>query len=602
MTPEKTKKFKVDLYELIKTLVKRGIEPPILVRFDGIVRDRARSLLEAFNHAIDEFEYKGRYILAYPVKVNQQRHVVDSVRQAGMGNGIGLEVGSKPELLAVLAIHDTPDGLLLCNGYKDAQYIELALLAKKLGRRPIIIIEHLHELETVIKASADLGIEAEIGIRMKPASRGSSRWDNASGVDAKFGLSTYKILQALEMLRKYKKLEWVKLLHYHVGSQITSISAVKKVLKEAGRMYAEIAKHCPALSFFDVGGGLGVDYDGSSTNFESSMNYTMGEYARDVVWEIQSICDQEGLPHPNIVSESGRAVVAHHSMLITEVMDVNPVLEPPAKLPPPPVAGENSSAQVLYALYNDLTLKNCHESYNDVAVLKEEVLHSFVQGNITLEERAYADKVIEYLLAKISRLSVKMKYIPEDLEDLKGKLRDIYFCNFSVFQSLPDAWAIGQLFPIMPIHRLKLEPKRRAIIADMTCDSDGKIDRFIDLKDINSYIKLHAYKEDSPYYLGFFLVGAYQEILGDLHNLFGDTNAVHIDCDEDEELEIREIVEGDTVREVLSYVQFEPQNLLDRLRSSIERALKNGTLSPEESRQLQKRFKEGLEEYTYLQW
>jgi arginine decarboxylase len=596
--PERNPARSLDLYQLIDSLVKRGIEVPILIRFDGIVRDRVRSIQDAFANATKEFGYKGSYRLAYPIKVNQQRHVVDSVRLAGKQREIGLEVGSKPELLAVLAIHDTPGGLLICNGYKDAEYIELALLARKLGRRSIIVVEQPYEIESIMQISERIGVEAEIGIRMNPVTRGSGRWEGSAGEGARFGLNSYEVIEAIQKLKARGKENWVKLLHFHVGSQITSIGAIKRVLRETTRMYTELAGICPSLSILDIGGGLAVDYDGSRTNFPSSMNYSIEEYARDVVWSVLTCCDEAGVKHPDLVSESGRAIVAHHAVLVTEVTDVAPVLDAVDALQPPP--SENDILREIFELYETVSVKNCHEALHDALGLKDEILLRFVQGNLSLPERAYADQGLKYLLAKIDRLSTNLKHIPEDLAKLGPSLRDMYFCNFSVFQSLPDLWAIDHLFPVMPIHRLDSEPTRRAYIADLTCDSDGKIDRFIDLKDVKPYVLLHEYRPHEPYYLGLFLVGAYQEILGDLHNLFGDTNAVHIDMNAEGEIDIAEVIEGDTIREVLSYVQFSPEDLQERLRRSIEVSLKNGTLTPEESAKLQKRFREGLEGYTYF--
>ncbi|MCO6429899.1 MAG: biosynthetic arginine decarboxylase [Deltaproteobacteria bacterium] len=587
-----------DLHELVSSLVKRGIEAPILVRFDGIIEDRVRFIQAAFDEAIKDNSYGGSYRITFPIKVNQQRHVVDTVRLAGRENCLGLEVGSKPELLAVLAIHDTPGALLLCNGYKDTEYIGLALLGRKIGRRSIIIVEQLYELQMILDLSQQLGIEAEIGLRMKPTTKGSGRWESSSGDNAKFGLNTTEIVAALNKLKEAGKTDWLKLLHFHIGSQITSISSIKQVLRETTRMYVEIAKICPSLTMLDVGGGLGVDYDGSRSNFESSMNYTVGEYARDVVAAIDEACRAAEVPHPDIISESGRAIVAHHSVLVTEALDVSPVLGVLADLGEVP--GDHELLSRLREMYNDLSIKNLHETWNDALDLRDQILELFIRGDITLEERAYAERGLKHLTAKIKSLSANLKYVPEELERVDAEMRDLYFCNFSVFQSLPDSWAVDQLFPIMPIHRLDVEPKRRAFMADLSCDSDGKIDRFIDLRDVNSYIRLHELDNGHPYYIGIFLVGAYQEILGDLHNLFGDTNAVHVTVDHEGNVELNHVVQGDTVREVLRYVQYEPQDLFDRLRISIERSLKNGNLSPEESAKLQKRYREALEGYTYL--
>jgi arginine decarboxylase len=588
----------IDLYELVRSMVARGVDAPMLLRFDGILKNRVRYLASAFKNAISEFGYQGSYRPAFPIKVNQQRHVVDIIRQTGKENLLSLEVGSKPELLAVLAIHDTPNALLLCNGYKDAEYIELALLSSRIGRRPIIIIEQFYELQTVLEIASKLGIEAEIGLRMKPASKGAGKWESSGGEQAKFGLDTHEILQAINHLKRAEKTPWLKLLHFHIGSQITSINAIKGALREGTRMYTEIAKLCPSLCLFDAGGGLGVDYDGSKSNFESSMNYSVEEYARDVVSAIQEACNEASIQHPDIITESGRALVAHHAVLITEVIDVSASLGPVAALEEPP--SNHRLLQELSGLYNGLTVKNCAEALHDALELKERILLGFIQADLSLMERAYADRAFRHLIAKIRKTSLDLKYQPEEIEKLDDMMRDTYFCNFSVFQSLPDSWAIDQLFPIMPIHRLLDEPKRRAVMADLSCDSDGMIDHFIDLHDVGRSIKLHEPTPGQPYYVGIFLVGAYQEILGDLHNLFGDTNAVHIELDENGNPEINHIVEGDTIREVLDSVEYESSDLLERLHISIEKSLKMGLLTNEQSKSLQKRYREALDGYTYL--
>jgi arginine decarboxylase len=590
----------VDLCKIVEDLVRRGVKPPHLIRFDGILKQRARSIYNSFEKAFAECEYQGSYTLTYPVKVNQQRQVVESVKRAANGHGIGLEVGSKPELLAVLAIHDLPNGLLLCNGYKDFQFIELALMASKLGLRPIITVEQFYELDTILRASEALGVVPEIGLRMNPSNRGAGRWAGSAGENAKFGLALYEIIEAVKQLQARGMAHCIKLLHFHMGSQITAISAIKKTMKEAARVYTELARLCPSIEFLDVGGGLGVDYDGSRTNFESSMNYTTDQYARDVVWEITTACAQADVPHPNIITESGRALTAHHAVLVTEVMDVAEVPAPPQTLEPAPT--RNEKLQELELLYRDLSLKNCHETFNDALALRDEFLQLFIQGNISLEERAFGERAIRYLFARINALKSNLKHVPEDFTVLEGLLKDTYFCNFSVFQSILDHWAIDQLFPIMPIHRLKSEPTRRAVIADLTCDSDGKIDKFIDLQGIQRHIDLHPYRGDQPYYLGIFLVGAYQECLGNLHNLFGDTNAVHVDVDESGQARITSIVEGDTIKEVLGYVQYTGDDLLSGINSLIDQAVRRGTMSAEESAKFMQRYKESLSGYTYLLW
>jgi len=596
--PEGKAEQSLDLYEAVNQLIRRGIELPVILRFDGIIRSQIRRINQAFQSAIEEYGYANRYRLAYPIKVNQQRHVVDAIRRTGKEYGIALEVGSKPELLAVLTIHDAEDSLLLCNGYKDTEYIELALLGRKLGRRSIIIVEQLYEVEMVLDAAKKLGIEAEIGLRIKPTARGAGKWEASGGENAKFGLSTFELIKAIDMLREANKLDWVKLLHFHVGSQISSIVAIKRVLREGTRMYIELAKLCPKLCFFDVGGGLGVDYDGSKTNFESSMDYSVAEYARDVVWAISTGCQAEGIAQPEIISESGRATVAHHSILIASVTDVSPGISTSSL--DAPDKNFNKLVHDLYWVYDQLNVKNCQEGLHDAIGLREVILNTFLQGDLTLHERAYSDALFKLVISKAKKFASELRYVPEEFEKIDNSLRDLYFCNFSLFQSIPDSWAIGQLFPVMPIHRHKEKPTRDALIADLTCDSDGKIDKFTDLRDVKSALPLHDFSYDSPYFLGIFLIGAYQEILGDLHNLFGDTNAVHLDVTPDGQLEVLEVVEGDSVREVLQYVQWEPQELLERLRTSMEGLVRNKQLTPEESAQITRRIRQAFEGYTYL--
>ncbi|MBX7136809.1 MAG: biosynthetic arginine decarboxylase [Oligoflexia bacterium] len=586
-----------DLHALVTSLKQRGIDLPILFRFDGILRDRVNFIQTAFDDAIREVGYRGTYRLAYPLKVNQQRHVVESILQAGRQHGLGLQVGSKAELLAVLPIHDAPGALLLCNGFKDDEYIELALMARTLGRRSIIVIEQPSELERVLKVSAQLGIEAELGVRIKPSVKGVYG-DSILTDKSKFGLTPHELVTLVETLKDHGKIEWVKMLHFHMGTQITSIVAIKKVLKEACRIYVELAKLCPAIHIMNVGGGLAVDYDGSNTNFEGSMNYSVDEYARDIVYAIEEACREAEIPNPDIISESGRAVTAHHSMLVVEVTDVAHTLPAVDQLETPP--SDHESLIKLKDLYRDLTLQNCVETLHDALEVKEELLERFIQGDLNVVERGYAERVIKHLLAKIREVSKGLDYTPEEMERLDDDLKDLYFCNFSVFQSIPDSWAANQLFPIVPINFLDRKPTRPAMIVDLTCDSDGKISRFIDLKDVSPHVLFHVPDSGTPYYIGIFLIGAYQEILGDLHNLFGDTHAVHVNITDDGRTELTHVVEGDRIREVLSYVQYDAQDLLERLRVSIEEALKKGLLQPDESAKLQKRFKEALDGYTYL--
>lgn len=586
-----------DLHALVQSLVERGIEAPILLRFDGILRHRFNSIQSAFEAAFNEFRFNNSYRIAYPIKVNQQHSVVDLIQKTGNADNLGLEVGSKPELIAALGIGDTVGSLLLCNGYKDAEYIEMALLATKIDRRSIIIIEQFYELQLVIDIAQKLNIEPEIGFRMRPFNKGSGRWSSSGGDMAKFGLGAHEIDLGIAQLKLQNKTHWVKLLHYHIGSQIPTIATIKKTLSEAARMYTEIAKECPQICFFDAGGGLGVDYDGTRSRKDSSMDYTIEEYARDVVFAVGSTCEKAQIPIPTIITESGRALVAHHSVLITEVIDVATGLDVIDALNPPPTKHE--LLMNLYEMYQEVTEKNCQEFFHDAQQLKELIFENFVHRNLSLKERGYAEEAYKYLIAKIREKAKKLTHIPQEIKDLDKQSLDIYFCNFSVFQSTPDSWAIDQLFPVMPIHRLNEEPKRFGFIADLSCDSDGVIDHFVSPNGPVDYLRLHE-PNKSPYYLGLFLVGAYQEILGALHNLFGDTNAVHVDLDEEGKWQVKLVIEGDTNREVLHYVGYNSQDMLEQVRLSIEKSLHQGRLTPGESAKLQKKFKESLENYTYL--
>jgi len=594
----------LDLFKLINSLIERDIRPPVLIRFNGILRNRVKRIAKAFSSAIQESSYNGSFMGVYPIKVNQQRHVVDVLRKAGKETLLGLEVGSKPELIATLAIHDTPEALFLCNGYKDDEYIELALLGRKIGRRVIIIIEQPSELNQIIDISAKLGVEPEIGLRMKPSAKGSGHWANDTGDRAKFGLTVSEIVSVIDQLKSQNRSHWLKLLHFHAGSQTPNIGSIKRRLRETARMYVELAKLCPSICFFDCGGGLAVDYDGSRTNSQSSMNYTVEEYARDIVYAIAEACNNEGIKHPDLVTESGRATSAHHAVLITQAFDTsrNPSSNVPLEVPPT----EHEVLHKIYSMYNEVTVKTCHETLNDALALKDEVLERFNQGDLTLIERAYADRAIWFVISRIKNLAANLRYLPEDLQKLNDELRDIYFCNFSMFQSAPDIWAVDQLFPIMPIHRLNEQPTCEASLADLCCDSEGKIDRFIDPKDVKSFIPLHTLKESQPYYIGLFMIGAYQEVLGDLYNLYGDTNAVHVDLIPDENgsfrIDLTHLVEGDTVREVLDYLEYDAPELFENLRICTERNVREGHLNHDQGAKIQKRFKEALEGYTYLEF
>lgn len=585
-----------DLFGLMKSLVEQGIDPPILVRFNGIIRDRIQMLNSAFQAAIHEFKYRNTYQIVFPVKVNPQRHVVETVQQAGKKYLMGLEVGSKPELIAVLPLENNSEILLLCNGYKDAEYISLALMSTKLGRRTLIIIEQAYELNLVLNAAEKLGIEPEIGFRMKLSSTGSGRWKSSGGAHSKFGLFTHEIISCTETLQACNKTHLVKLLHFHIGSQITTIESIKKALKEGSKMYTELAALLPSLCFFDVGGGLAVDYDGSKSASDSSMNYTVEEYARDVVSAIGEACLGANIPDPLIITESGRAIVSHHSVLITEVIDVTPALNT-TKIEEIP--NEHEILQTLHALDENLSLKNCREVFHDLIELKEQILEQFIYGKLSIRERADAEKLSQLLFVKIRTFYKQLPKIPKEISTLDKILLETYFCNFSVFQSLPDSWAIGQLFPIIPIQQLNEEPSHQAILADLSCDSDGVIDSFVGNQEVDPFIRLHDYSGE-PYYVGIFLVGAYQEILGGLHNLFGDTNVVHAELGANQQWELSHLIEGDTIEEVLHYIQYNKEQLMNQLHELTEYSLKIKRISLSESAQIKKAFKQSLENYTYL--
>jgi arginine decarboxylase len=589
----------IDLKELVDEVVRRGIGLPLLIRFSDILKSRVVDLHEAFRRAMTEYGYKGDYRGVYPIKVNQNRYVVEEITQFGRPYHYGLEAGSKPELLAVMGILDDEDALIVCNGYKDEEYIETALMCSKLGRKVMIVVEKFSELELIANTAKKIGVRPRIGIRIKLASKGSGRWEGSGGDRSKFGLSTREVVEAVRYLGEVDMLSCFELIHFHLGSQISAIRAVKNAMREAGRFFVEIVRLGAPLKYFDAGGGLGVDYDGSQTNFASSMNYTLQEYANDLVFSLQEICDAAGVPQPTIVTESGRAVVAHHSMLIVDALGVGEfdVGKAPEKLP------ENASRVVrnLFDTWRDISTKNVREAYHDALEYREEALSLFSLGSLSLPERVVAEDIFWAVCQKILKLVRDMRDVPEEFEGLERNLSDTYFCNFSMFQSLPDIWAIDQLFPIMPIHRLGEEPTRRAVLADITCDSDGKIDHFIDRRDVKDVLELHPLNGSDEYYLGVFLAGAYQEILGDLHNLFGNTNTVHVSLAPGGGYQIEHVVTGDTVTDVLKYVSYAREDLVARVRRFAEQAVRGNGMSLEETRSLLRMYEEGLSGYTYLE-
>jgi arginine decarboxylase len=588
----------IDLKELIDDLQTRGIQLPILLRFTDILRHRVGEIHDAFLKAINEYDYQGEYRCVYPIKVNQQRHVVEEILDCGKAFNFGLEAGSKPELLAVLAMTNGSDTPIICNGFKDDEFIKMTVLARKIGKHVIPVIEKFTELETLVRYAEELDVKPVCGVRVKLAARGAGRWKYSAGFRSKFGLTITEVLEAHEYLKQRDMEDSLQLVHFHLGSQITTIRSIKNALTEAARVYCELSRLGAGVRYLDVGGGLGIDYDGSQTDFESSVNYTLQEYANDVVFRIKGVCDEAGVAHPIIVSESGRATVAYHSVLVFDVLGTSNF----DSYQVPPEVPDEAPQQIadLLAIHRDLSKKNAVEGYHDALQAVDEVLNMFNLGSLTLDLRALAERLFWCVCNKLLRIVHDMDYIPEELQGLQSLLSDTYFCNFSIFQSMPDAWAIKQLFPIMPIHRLNELPTRRAVLGDITCDSDGKIDQFIDLRDVRNTLELHPFKGE-PYYLGAFLLGAYQEILGDLHNLFGDTNAVHVSLDEEDQPVIDEFIKGDTVREVLHYVQFSADELLAKMRKEVEKAVRQSKLTLNESRQLLRFYESGLEGYTYLE-
>lgn len=590
---------KVDLLELTNDLKERGIRTPMLLRFPDITKERIKLLNDCFARAINEYNYKGRYQGVYPIKVNQQRHLVEEIIKFGETHSLGLECGSKPELLIVLAMLNNPKSIIICNGFKDPEYIETAILSRKLGRNTIVVVERLEELDLILKASKKFNTRPKIGLRAKLQSKGAGRWVDSGGDRSKFGLTTAEIFAAFETLRKEDMLNCLDLVHFHVGSQIPSIKQIKSALKEGVQIYAELHRLGAYPSYLDVGGGLGIDYDGSGLS-ESSVNYNEQEYANDVIAIVQGTCEDKNVPMPTIVTESGRATVAHHSVLIFDVLGLNRVQH---SGPIPDVKDtDHKVVHELKDIHTKMTLENLREYYNDLNDLKDNTLQLFTFGLLSLAEKAS----IETLFWSISTKMASLVEDDPDHEDIRSHLTeflsDTYFCNFSVFQSLPDSWAVDQIFPVMPIHRLDTRPNKSTMLVDLTCDSDGKIGKYLDLEagTPQTTLKAHELTPGTPYYMGVFLVGAYQEILGDLHNLFGDTDAVHVSISTDG-YQIEHVVEGDTVSEVLSYVQYNREELINRLRKASESSIISGSMTKQEAKLLIQLYQEGLSGYTYLE-
>jgi arginine decarboxylase len=606
VAPQGDRGGSLDLFELVESLRKRNIGLPLLIRFSDILADRIERLNASFARAIARYDYPGIYQGVFPIKCNQHRHLVEALVRYGKPHQFGLEAGSKPELtiaLATLEIASPTDAqpLLICNGYKDREYIEMALLAKRLGQKAIIVIEQIDELYLAISSSKKLGIEPILGVRAKLTSQGAGHWGNSTGDRAKFGLTVPEIVEVVTQLEAAGMLHSLQLLHYHVGSQISSIGVIKDAIREASQIYVQLAKLGANMQYLDVGGGLAVDYDGSKTNFYASKNYNMQNYANDIVAEVKEACEQNQIDAPTLVSESGRAIASHQSVLIFDVLGSSEIDD---REPPILQEKEHLIIRNLWETYRAIDAENYQEAYHDAIQFKEEAISLFNFGYFTLKERARAEQLYWSCCRKIVAIIRQQDYVPDDLEDLEKTVASIYYTNLSVFQSAPDSWAIDQLFPILPIHRLEEEPTKKAILADLTCDSDGKIDKFIDLKDVKSLLELHQLNisensKKQPYYLGMFLVGAYQEIMGNLHNLFGDTNVVHIQMNP-KGYQIEYVVRGDTIKEVLGYVQYNTEDLVETIRQRTEKALQENRITLEESQLLLQNYERSLNSYTYL--
>ena len=589
----------VDLKELMDELQVRDVTAPVLLRFPDILDNRIEKISKCFKQAADEYGYTAQNFIIYPIKVNQMRPVVEEIVSHGKKFNIGLEAGSKPELHAVLAINTDKNSLIICNGYKDENYIELALLAQKMGRRIFLVVEKLNELKLIADISKRLKIRPNIGIRIKLASSGSGKWEESGGDGSKFGLNSSELLDALDFLERTKMTDCLKLIHFHIGSQITKIRRIKNALKEASQFYVQLQNMGFHVEFVDIGGGLGVDYDGTrSSSSESSMNYSIQEYVNDSVSALVDACVKNDLPQPNIITESGRSLTAHHSVLVFEVLETTslPIWDEKEEL------GENPHELVdeLYKIWDNMNQPRLLESWHDALQIREEALDLFGLGLLDLRTRAQIEQLFWSVAREVNEIASDMKHAPEELRKISKLLPDKYFCNFSLFQSLPDSWSIDQLFPIMPISRLDERPDRTATIQDITCDSDGKINNFISPHGSNSHLAVHALNNKEPYYIGVFLVGAYQEILGDMHNLFGDTNAIHVSVYKDR-YEIDQVIDGETVAEVLDYVQFSPKKLVRSVETWVTSSMKAGVITPEEGREFLSNYRSGLYGYTYLE-
>lgn len=589
----------LDLCEIMDELVLRDVTPPVLLRFPDILDNRIEKILSCFEIAKQEYNYEGENFIIYPIKVNQMQPVVEEIISHGRKFNLGLEAGSKPELHAVIAVQCQSDSLIICNGYKDQSYIELALLAQKMGKRIFIVVEKLNEIDIIAKAAKKLNVMPNIGIRIKLASTGSGKWAESGGDASKFGLTASELLQALEKLDEKGLHDCLRLIHFHIGSQITKIRRIQTALTEAAQYYANLRKMGYNVDFVDCGGGLGVDYDGTrSSNSESSVNYSIQEYVNDCVSTFVDAANKHGIPHPNIITESGRNVAAHHSMLIINVLETASLPEMSEEFEAKET--DHQLVRELYKIWDNLNSRNMLEDWHDAEQIREESLELFSHGMVDLKTRAEIEAMYWSVCHEINTLSKGMKHVPDELRNLDKLLADKYFCNFSLFQSLPDSWAIDQLFPVIPIQRLNERPTRKATLQDITCDSDGKIANFVSEGRTSHVLPVHTLRRGEPYYLGVFLVGAYQEILGDLHNLFGDTNAVHLSV-KDGSYHIDQIIDGETVEEVLEYVQYNPKKLVRQLEIWVTKSVKQGKISLEEGKEFLNNYRSGLYGYTYLE-
>jgi arginine decarboxylase len=598
--PTQSEATPIDIMEVIAGAQERGLTFPMVLRFQDLLRHRVETVNKAFMSAIAEAKYNNVYRGVFPIKVNQLREVVEEIIDAGKPFHFGVEAGSKPELIAALAIHNDPESLIICNGYKDNTFIQNALLGSKLGKKVILVVEKLEELFQILQVSREVGVEPMIGLRLRIQAKGAGKWATSGGENAKFGLSTADLVCASETLKREGLAHCLKLVHFHVGSQVPDIGTIKRAVREAARFYAKLAKMGHDLGYLDVGGGLGVDYDGSRTTFDSSTNYSLHEYARDIVYNIMDVCDSEKVAHPTIVSESGRAIVAHHSILVVEAFGSIEKNKAPIQMETKNI--DSKLVGEILELQLNLSKQNRMESFHDAQQIKEQAQSMFDLGLLDLESKAKIETVYWQIAQSIVELFAKLRYVPDEVKELEVKLSDQYVCNFSVFQSLLDHWAVGQLFPVMPIHRLDTAPERNATLVDITCDSDGKVSKFIDLNDVKETLPLHRLQPGEPYYIGFFLMGAYQDIMGDLHNLFGRVNEAHVFLDDDEEsgYYIEETIEGSTIGEVLSMTQWNENELTRLVKLQVDAAIKSDRLKPNEAMKLLASYERGLKGYTYL--